>query len=57
MLSQQRNELVHRNSRTAEDRSQGAAIQFFVIRDHDLGKRQVPAKYHVAPFLATQSKA
>ena len=40
-----------------QDRSQGAAIQFLVIRDHYLGKRFVAAEHHVAPFLPTQSEA
>jgi hypothetical protein len=47
MLSQQRDELLYRNSRTAENRAQSAAIQFFVIRDYNLAKRLVAAKYHV----------
>ena len=57
MLSQQRNELLCRNSGATKDRSQGAAIQFFVIRDYDLGKRLIAAKHRVAPLLPAQSKA
>ena len=56
-LSQQCNELFYGNSRAAEDRTQGAAIQFFVVRDYDLGKWLVAAKYHVTPFLPAQLKA
>lgn len=45
------------NSAATKDRSQRAAIQFFVIRDFNLGKRLVAAKHHVAPLLPPQSKA
>lgn len=55
--SQPRNELLHRNSRTAQDCSQRAAIQFFVIRNYDVAKRLVAAKYHVTPLLPAQPKA
>ena len=51
MSPQQRYEFLYRNSRAPKDRPEGAAIQFFVIRDHYLGIRLVAAKDHVAPFL------
>ncbi len=56
-LTQQIDEVFHRNGRTAQDRPQSSSIQFLVIGNHHLGKRFIAAKNHVASFLAAQSKA
>jgi len=56
MSSQQRDEFLYRNPRSPKDRSQGTAIQFFVIRDHYLSKRLIASKHHVASLLPSKSE-
>jgi hypothetical protein len=51
IASKKRAKILRRQSRLAQDGSQGSCVEFLMIRDNDLSKGRVAAKDDVAAVL------
>lgn len=56
-MSEEPDELIHAEPGLADDRTQSAPVEFFVVRHNYLGQRFVPTQDHMAALLPAHVEA